>query len=105
MPTMGWFSLMAPVDPEKGASKAKMPPSEATSQYPEPPPAGGCVGASSSTMVPTPWASARAATLVGLDRLTSNVSFGSSTPSPCTGTTTVLEVSPGAKLTVPEVEV
>jgi hypothetical protein len=33
MPTMGWFSGLEPMDPKKRASpKAKMPPSEATSQ-------------------------------------------------------------------------
>ncbi len=37
MPTMGWFSLMAPVEPLKTASpKAKMPPSAATRKYPLP---------------------------------------------------------------------
>ena len=35
MATMGWFSLIDPVEPKNPASpKAKMPPSEATSQYP-----------------------------------------------------------------------
>ena len=35
MPTMGLFSLMLPVEPWNPASpKEKMPPSEATSQYP-----------------------------------------------------------------------
>jgi hypothetical protein len=33
IPTIGWFSLIAPVEPKNRASpKAKMPPSEATSQ-------------------------------------------------------------------------
>ena len=33
MPTIGWFSVMAPVEPWKAASpKEKMPPSDATSQ-------------------------------------------------------------------------
>jgi hypothetical protein len=33
MPTIGWFSVMLPVDPKKRASpKAKMPPSLATIQ-------------------------------------------------------------------------
>ena len=37
MPMIGWFSLMAPVDPKKPASpKVKIPPSLATSQYPLP---------------------------------------------------------------------
>ena len=34
---IGLFNLMAPVDPKKAASpKAKIPPSDATSQYPLP---------------------------------------------------------------------
>ena len=37
MPTMGLLSAMLPVDPQNLASpKEKMPPSEATSQYPPP---------------------------------------------------------------------
>ena len=37
MDTIGWLSLMEPVEPKNGASpKAKMPPSLATSQYPFP---------------------------------------------------------------------
>src|SRR5436190_30612 len=37
MPTIGWASLMLPVEPLKCASpKAKIPPSVATSQYPLP---------------------------------------------------------------------
>jgi len=37
MPTMGWLSRIEPVEPRNLASpKAKMPPSEATSQYPLP---------------------------------------------------------------------
>jgi hypothetical protein len=37
MPTIGWFSRMAPVDPAKRASpNEKMPPSDPTSQYPWP---------------------------------------------------------------------
>ena len=37
IPTIGLFSFMAPVDPKNRASpKAKMPPSEATIQYPFP---------------------------------------------------------------------
>jgi hypothetical protein len=36
IPTIGWFSFTAPVDPRNGASpKLKIPPSEATSQYPD----------------------------------------------------------------------
>ena len=55
---------------------------------------------SSSTMVPTPWPSAMVA-LVGLLRLTKNVSFGSASRSPLTSTVMVLLVSPGAKVSVP----
>ena len=37
MPTIGLLSTIAPVDPKNCASpNAKMPPSEATSQYPSP---------------------------------------------------------------------
>ena len=37
MPTMGRFSGLAPMEPRNAASpKAKIPPSEATSQYPAP---------------------------------------------------------------------
>ncbi len=37
MPTMGRLRTMAPVEPKNWASpKVKMPPSEATSQYPRP---------------------------------------------------------------------
>ncbi len=37
MPTIGLLSLTAPVEPRKAASpKEKIPPSEATSQYPCP---------------------------------------------------------------------
>jgi hypothetical protein len=37
MPTIGWLSRMSPVDPKKAASpNVKMPPSDATSQYPRP---------------------------------------------------------------------
>ena len=37
MPTMGRFSGLAPMEPRNAASpKAKMPPSEATNQYPAP---------------------------------------------------------------------
>src|SRR5688572_15871473 len=42
MPTIGLLSLMAPVEPKKAASpKVKIPPSEATSQYPAVAAAGG----------------------------------------------------------------
>jgi hypothetical protein len=37
IPTMGLFRWIDPVEPRKTASpKAKMPPSDATSQYPKP---------------------------------------------------------------------
>ena len=37
MPTIGWFSLIAPVEPRNTASpNEKIPPSAATSQYPRP---------------------------------------------------------------------
>ena len=37
IPTIGLLSAMAPVEPKKAASpKAKIPPSDATSQYPFP---------------------------------------------------------------------
>src|SRR3954451_22779096 len=37
MPTTGWFSRIAPVEPKNAASpKLKMPPSPATNQYPNP---------------------------------------------------------------------
>ena len=37
MPTIGLFSGLPPIDPWKAASpKLKMPPSDATSQYPSP---------------------------------------------------------------------
>ena len=34
MPLTGWLRVRLPVEPKNGASKAKIPPSEATSQYP-----------------------------------------------------------------------
>jgi len=61
-------------------------------------------GSSSSTMVPTPWASATVA-LVAFTRSTVKVSSGSSRVSPVTWTLTVLDVSPGEKVTVPLVAV
>ncbi len=37
MPTIGWFRVSLPVDPwNRAEPKAKIPPSEATSQYPPP---------------------------------------------------------------------
>src|SRR3989442_1188100 len=61
---------------------------------------GGGAGAppSSSTMVPSPWLSASTAP-TGEDRLTKNVSLGSTVSSPVTVTVTVAVVTPGAKLT------
>src|SRR5436305_1940370 len=40
MPRTGRFRRWPPIEPRKGASKAKIPPSEATSQYPAPSPSG-----------------------------------------------------------------
>ena len=51
-------------------------------------------------IVPTPWLSAIVA-LVGFERLTKYVSFGSSRRSPLTCTVTGLVVCPAAKVTVP----
>ncbi len=37
MPTIGWFNRIPPVDPRNTASpKEKIPPSDATNQYPAP---------------------------------------------------------------------
>ncbi len=58
--------------------------------------------ASSLTIVPTPWASVIVALPVAPERFTLNVSFGSTVVSPLTCTVTVCEVTPGAKVTVPE---
>ena len=59
---------------------------------------------SSSSIVPTPWLSAIVA-LIAFVRLSVNVSFASSSRSPCTRTVTCLVVWPGEKLSVPEVAV
>ena len=59
-------------------------------------------GRSSLTIVPTPWASVIVALPVAFERFTLNVSFGSTVVSPLTCTVTVCEVTPGAKVTVPE---
>src|SRR5256885_11256957 len=47
MPVIGLLRCRPPRDPRKSASKAKMPPSEATSQYPTPSGSGttDCTGA------------------------------------------------------------
>ena len=59
-------------------------------------------GSSSLLIVPTPWLSAIELFAELLVRLTLNVSSTSSLVSPLTLTVTVSEVSPGAKVTVPE---
>jgi hypothetical protein len=56
---------------------------------------------SSSTMVPIPWPSPTIA-LTGSMRFTENVSAGSASRSPITGTLIVLLVSPAAKVTKPD---
>ena len=57
-------------------------------------------GASSSRIVPWPWASAITA-FVAVSRLTTNVSLGSTVASPFTVTATVRRSAPGAKVSVP----
>ncbi len=62
IPTMGWLRRIAPVEPKNRASpKAKMPPSEATSQYPPPPRVGAMptIGwfSLSAPVDPAKWAS------------------------------------------------
>src|SRR5438309_1916044 len=53
MATMGWLSGVAPVDPAKAAApKEKMPPSDATTQYPDMPPVGLFVTANHSDRRP-----------------------------------------------------
>jgi hypothetical protein len=59
--------------------------------------------ASSLTIVPVPCPVATPA-LVGLARLTKNVSSGSTAASPPTVTATGLPVSPGAKVSVPDAD-
>ena len=57
--------------------------------------------ASSLLMVPMPWLLTMVPPLVALNRLTKNVSSGSTVVSPLMVTETVLVRSPAAKLTVP----
>ena len=59
--------------------------------------------ASSLRIVPWPWPSGLVA-LLGLVRLTTNVSWASGVVSPLTWTVMVLDVSPGANVRVPEVD-
>jgi hypothetical protein len=66
--------------------------------------AGGVKGASSFRIVPTPCASATVAPF-GAERLTVNVSSGSTSKSPSTGTVKVFDVWPGLKVRVPDVAV
>ena len=63
-------------------------------------PLGGGVVVSSFVIVPCPWPSARVAP-DGLERLTRNVSFGSTVVSPLTVTLIVLLVCPAVKLSEP----
>ncbi len=63
-------------------------------------PIESATGASSSVMVPTPWPSASVTPPDTTARLARNVSSISSVVSPFTFTTTVLLVSPGAKVRV-----
>src|SRR5262249_7824250 len=62
------------------------------------------LAASSLVIVPVPVAVAIVA-LVGADRVTVNVSFGSNVVSPLTLTVMVLDVCPGVKVSVPLVAV